>query len=745
MEQVARWVEVVLDVEQLERPLCYHVPSRLADRIDRGTPVQVPLGRRVVRGYVVRQVDSPPPEKEIKDILRVEERIPPLGEDLLELMVWMQRRYLCSPGAALQTMVPRLLQSGAKKTRRLVQLAIPVEKAREMAAGLVSRAPRQAHLLLLLCEQGQLPVTELDIKDRRGLAALAGKGWVTLTTQELFRQSYVGLAAAGGEVSLNLEQRRAVDQLTRAVGQGWFQPFLLYGVTASGKTEVYLRLIAETIRRGRQCLFLVPEIFLVPQVLGELRARFGYEKVAVWHSSLSRGERYDAWWQIAKGEAPVVIGTRSAAFAPVPRLGLVVMDEEQEPSYKEEHGVRYHTREVILKRAQLTRAVVLLGTATPSLETYYRANSGAYTSLYLHRRVTPHGLPDVKIVDMRAERQDGNYNLFSRYLQGQMAAALRRGEQVVLLINRRGYYPYLLCQECGFVWRCPHCDISLTYHQVAAASLRCHYCGYERAIDWTCPQCGSAQGWRGRGIGTQQVEAEVRRLFPGSPVVRVDRDAATRKEARWQFYDTFRRGKAAVMVGTQMVAQGLDLPGITLVGVVDADTLLNLPDFRGRERTFQLMTQVAGRAGRGAIPGEVVLQTYRPEEESLLAVVSGNTQAFYTAEGDWRRVYFYPPFSHLVRLIFTADHPDFLQESMAWLGEFLRAHPAGQSEVNILGPTPAPVARVKDRYRWQVIIRGKQLKGIYLVVEDLKENFRQRYGRRRGLQVVIDVEPQNML
>ncbi|TDA65679.1 MAG: primosomal protein N' [Clostridia bacterium] len=738
------YVEVVPDLgaRGMEKSFCYRVPPELQEKVALGSLVQVPLGRQVVAGFVVGWVEQPPGVA-IRDIAGVA-GLRPLGPDLLDLARWMGRRYFYPLGAVLGMMVPPPAREGTGRQRRYVSLAVPPEVAAAEAARLETRAPAQARVLRGLVTANGLAVEELG-PARRSLAALVARGLVRAEDYPVYREGYPGveeMADLAGPPALSAEQQEAVARITEAVEGARFAPFLLHGVTASGKTEVYLRLIAALIRQGRQCLFLVPEIALVPQVVAQLRRRLGGDQVVVWHSSLSAGQRHDAWERAASGLAGVVVGTRSAIFAPVPHLGLVVLDEEQEPAYKEDQGCRYHAREVALKRCQITRAVLVMGSATPGLETYVRAGSGSYRLVRLQQRVTGTGPPQVGLVDMREEVRAGNTGIFSRLLVRRLQEVLAAGRQALIFINRRGFYPYVYCGNCRFVWRCPHCDVGLTYHR-AREQLRCHYCGYTRPYPQPCPACGATRVWQGRGAGTQQVETELRKLFPAVDVLRVDLDTTRSRDAHLRYYEQFHRGQAGILVGTQMIAKGLNFPRVTLVGVVNADNMLNLPDFRARERTFQLLSQVAGRAGRGELPGEVIVQTYWPEEESYLALAGNRAEGFYQAETERRRQAGYPPFTSLVRLLFMSRE---MEESRA-AAEF-----AAQSlteftgpELEVLGPTPAPLTKVRDQFRWQVFLKGRKLQLLYRALRQVMPELYRRYPPPGRVIIVLDVDPQNML
>ena len=485
--------------------------------------------------------------------------------------------------------------------------------------------------------------------------------------------------------------------------------FLLFGVTGSGKTEIYLRALARVIATGKRGICLVPEIALTPQTVERFVSRFP-GRVAVLHSALSLGERFDEWRRISEGECDVVIGPRSALFAPQPDLGLIIIDEEHEWTYKQDDkSPRYHARDVAVKLAKLSGVAVILGSATPDIESFYKAEAGQYRLVELKERITPHGyspLPEVSVVDLKEELKAGNTGNFSRLLLGEMKEALAQGEQVILFLNRRGTATFVQCHRCGFVFRCPRCSIALTYHSVEK-KLVCHRCHYALPAPTSCPGCPSSH-LRFLGIGTQRVEAEVKELFPQAVVLRWDRDVTTRRYAHEELLSAFRSREADILIGTQMIAKGLDLPWVTLAGVINADTGVNFPDFRAGERTFQLLCQVAGRAGRGVKAGKVIVQTYSPENYAIKAAARHDYAAFYRQEIAYRREYGYPPFSQFIRLVYTHTNDGLCRREAERVGNLLRAaKEAGSApDLGLIGPVPAFASRLRGRYRWQLILRG---------------------------------------
>ncbi len=509
------------------------------------------------------------------------------------------------------------------------------------------------------------------------------------------------------DFDLTGEQQEALRKIEEALSNKNGGRFLLYGVTGSGKTEVYLRATEFALALGRQVLYLVPEIALTPQIGALFQGAFG-ERVAIWHHRLARGEKYRLWEDVREGAKGVVIGTRSAVFAPFCNLGLIIVDEEHDPSYKEQERPYYHARQVALIRSFLNKAVVVLGSATPSLESFSAAGRKKLQLLTISRRPPGRSLPRTTVVDMRRELNSGGEpSIFSRYLQEQIKLRLKRKEQVILFYNRRGYAPLVFCPGCGEVLKCRYCSISLVYHR-QTGDLRCHYCNTRLPLPANCPSCGSNKRLCFLGTGIQRVEQELSLLFPGARVLRLDYDTTRGKGAYGQILSVFAGKKADILLGTQMVTKGHDFPGVTLVGVLNADLSLNLPDYRSAERTFQILTQVAGRTGRGPQPGEVVVQTYHPEHYSIMAACRGDSNSFYREEARRRRALEYPPYGELIRVRLSSCREEDVASLASELAGELRRQLAGD-QVAVLGPAPAPVLRVKGFYRWQVLLKGKTL------------------------------------
>lgn len=709
----------------------YRVPQALVDEIKQFSRVEVPFSGRLIQGFVL-SFSEPPEVHSLKDIGKVIEKEPLLNMELYELAQWMSNRYLCSLGDALQC-----IAGPASPGKVLQQECLLAEVTEEQLAAL-SRAPKQKQALetALYCPG----LTKGELAKQSGVTltvinTLLEKGLLKITNVETCTNN-ITLGTSKVPV-LTGEQVLVFNKVKELLEKDKPSAMLLHGVTGSGKTEIYLRAIEATLARGRQAIVLVPEISLTPQMVNRFTERFG-KAVAVLHSGMSNGERKQEKWRIKIGQAPVILGARSAIFAPASNLGLIIIDEEHEQSYKQDETPKYHAREVALKRAALKNAVVLLGSATPAVESYCRARvDGPYELAVMRKRVDDRMLPGVEVVDLRQEMALGNVGIFSRALANALAQRLARGEKSILFLNRRGFATVVLCRQCGQVIKCPRCDISLTLHN--DRWLRCHYCGFSSKTPVSCPGCGSKY-IRGFGVGTQRVEEEVKGLFPDCSVLRMDADTTTRKGSHKRILDQFIDGHGQVLIGTQMIAKGLDIPQVTLVGVISADVSLHLPDFRASERTFQLLTQVAGRAGRGVVPGQVIIQTYDPGHFAIVMAKNHDFMGFYNREMSVRKALNYPPFSHLIRILFTAvNEADVISAAQWWQQNLNQAKEKLKVQaVDILGPAPAGIPRIKDRYRWQLIIKGTVSTEIRKIAAEVLERAGIRF---KTVKVSIDVDP----
>ena len=695
-----------------DREFDYQIPPELTARVRIGCRVRVSFGARVCHAYVVALVGASD-QPRLKAILDVEGDEPLVSQAMLNLARWIAGYYVASLESTLRAVLPGPVRSGVRERRVLVARAAP-------PAGTVPELPpAQRRVFDALMAGGPQPVEE--VRTRLGVSAAPIRGLVARGLIVL--EPCTASQASGDRVSilpteplpLMPQQTEALGRILACVGRqekrrGTAAPgaareahvVLLHGVTGSGKTEVYLQAIEALRERGRGAIMLVPEIALTPQTVERFVSRFG-DRVAVPHSHLAGGERHDAWLRVRTGAANIVVGARSAVFAPVRDLGLIVVDEEHEPSYKQDEAPRYHARDVAVMRGRLEGCTVVLGSATPSLESWENAKKGKYLLAELPHRVDHRLMPHLRIVDLRRNAVIGKGGLLSTELLEAMRTRLDRGEQCILFLNRRGYATSLQCPQCGFVAACRHCSVSFTYHR-DEERLRCHVCGCTQAVPLKCPGCGDPK-YRFAGFGTQRVEAVVQACLPKARVKRMDSDVTRRRAAYEEILGEFRSGKTDILIGTQMIAKGLHFPNVTLVGVVYADLSLHMPDFRAGERTFQLLAQVAGRAGRGDVPGEVIVQTYTPHHPAIQAVRRMDFAGFCDQEMEMRRELAYPPCAHLACVLVQGAKQDAVAAAAGDLAARLRAD-AGQ-EATVAEACPAPLAKAKNRFRYQVLIRGR--------------------------------------
>ena len=625
-----------------------------------------------------------------------------------------------------------------------VELIPSKEEAAKIVSRLLPRAARQAGCINLLARHdGRLTAEQLRHLgriERAVVRRLEKKGLVSLSEVETIRDPYRDAELPEPDaVDPTKEQAEALRAIHGAIGEGAFKSLLLYGVTGSGKTHVYVKSIEKTLAAGRSAIVLVPELALTPQAVRQFRAHFG-DLVTVLHSGLSPGERYDSWRRTRAGDYRIVVGARSAVFAPLSDLGLIVIDEEHEPSYKQfDDPPLYHARDVAVVRARMASAVTVLGSATPSLETYANTQNGKFACCRLTTRVDRRPLPGVRIVDMREERRLGRLSVFSGALAERIRDRLDRREQIILFLNRRGFSPFVQCYDCGHSVACPHCSVTMTYH-ADSLFMRCHYCDHRDQAPEVCPKCRSASiGYR--GVGTQRVEEELKERFPGARIVRMDMDTTTRKGAHQDIYHRVLNQEADILLGTQMVAKGFDFPNVTLVGVISADTSLNLPDFRASERTFQLLTQVAGRTGRGELGGEVIVQTYSQGHHSVTSAQAHDYGTFFAREITDRKALGYPPFGRMVGILFQGERDEYVMREARRFAELMRKEPG---ELTILGPAPPVIARVRNQYRWQIIARSGHSARLRDAVRKVRRQW-ERAADNRRIHLKVDVDPVGMM
>jgi primosomal protein N' (replication factor Y) len=732
--------DVVLN-RPLDESYSYIVPEELADVIGPGQRVKVPFGRgdKRLAGYCVKVERRPAGTRKLKSIEAVLDREPLLSADMLELTRWIAARYLCAWGQVLESVVP----AGVKKQAgtRLIRFLEAADDALERMETLKLPAKQQAVMDVLLGAGRPLRVDEVTSAAKCGTSpvdALRKRGLIASIRQ----RSGTGFIEPADvppedDLVLNHDQRHALAEIVAKLRTREHATLLLHGVTGSGKTEVYIQAIREVVSYGKQAIVLVPEISLTPQTIRRFRSRF--EAVAVLHSHLGDAERHRQWQQISDGRVQVVVGARSAVFAPTPHLGLIIIDEEHETSFKQDTVPRYHAREVARERARREGVPLVLGSATPTLESLHRVFRKQDTLIDMPKRVAGLPLPPVTIVDTRNDPRIGKGEAIGRALRVAVEKALADGGQVILFLNLRGFSPVVWCRACSRGVQCPACDLTLTWHKDRRLVV-CHSCGYESEPPESCPSCGHP-GLRFLGTGTQRLEEEVRGKFPGASCLRMDSDSMRKPGSHDEALEKFRRGEVRVLLGTQMIAKGLDFPNVTLVGVVDADTILHQPDLRASERTFQLIAQVAGRTGRGTKGGRVLVQTACPQEPSIQFAAAHDYLGFARGELAHRREMQVPPFSHLARVILRGLREDVVKSQAEQIATRLReAVESADDPVRILGPAPAPVARLREHYRYHFQISALSVESI----QSLWNSLAPQLKRSQGVDFVIDVDPINM-
>ncbi|MGV3274287.1 primosomal protein N' [Staphylococcus sp. 11261D007BR] len=799
--------QVIVDVDskRVDKTFDYIIPQQFKDIIKPGIRVVVPFGPRKIQGYVMNCIDDAQSEMDLsrlKPIIEVKDITPELTEELVQLSEWYHRNFISKRISILEAMLPsaikakyqkafqivdasqlpeeilslfnqegyydyqkaqkennveamsfylstgaikevtRLQQRTKKRTQKAVRICSDVNP--DELLGRLENKPKQYELICFLLDEQHRDVFLKELHDM----SFSPSSIKTLEKYQLIekydavveRDPYEGrVFEADEKQSLTSEQMQAYQSLSEAVQERRSETFLLHGVTGSGKTEVYLHIIEDVLNQGQNAMMLVPEIALTPQMVLRFKARFG-DEVAVLHSALSAGERYDEWQKIRDGRARVSVGARSSIFAPFKHLGIIIIDEEHEATYKQEDYPRYHAKDIAEWRGRYHHCPLVLGSATPSLESYARAEKGVYTLLSMPNRVNQRPLPNIEVLDMREELANGNRSMFSETLAEGIEARLERKEQVVLFLNRRGYASFMLCRDCGHVPQCPHCDISLTYHKTND-QLKCHYCGYQEQAPMRCPNCES-EHIRQMGTGTQRVEELLQQRFPEARIIRMDVDTTSKKGSHEKLLNQFGSGQGDILLGTQMIAKGLDFPNITLVGVLNADTMLNLPDFRSSERTFQILTQVAGRAGRHDKTGEVIIQTYNPDHYAIEYVKQANYLEFYRKEMTYRQLAHYPPYYYLINFTVAHEQMKEVLQASTHIHQLLIQQLSEQAL--ILGPSPAPLSRINNEYRFQVLVKFKSEPHLVQVLQYLDDYYHELFIQKK-LTLKIDINPYMMM
>lgn len=783
----------------------YIIPIRLQSMIQIGMRVIVPFGPRTIQGYVMKITDQPDSNKDIKklkEIKEIQDIKPELTEELIQFTEWYNNYFVTKRISMLEVMLPSAIKAkytkvfsiedtnalpetlagkfdssghyafkAAQQNDDLTQIAPllkqgivsevtllsqNVNKKKQRAICVVEgfnydsvlnsleKSKKQYELYAFLLDEQHRIVLLKDIEamgySKSSVDTLIRKGFVEKYDAVVERDPFeTRVFEQDVKQHLTSDQQRAFEAISEKIHAHEQCTYLLHGVTGSGKTEVYLQTIEEVLNLNRQAMMLVPEIALTPQMVLRFKRRFG-DEVAVLHSGLSKGERYDEWQKIRDGKARVSVGARSSVFAPFKNLGMIIIDEEHESSYKQEDYPRYHARDIAQWRSEYHQCPLILGSATPSLESFARAEKGVYELLSLPNRVNQQALPEVEIVDMREELNSGNRSMFSNQLRDAIQQRLDNQEQIVLFLNRRGYASFILCRDCGHVPQCPNCDISLTYHK-STDQLKCHYCGHQEVPPNQCPNCES-EHIRQMGTGTQRVEELLQEAFQEARIIRMDVDTTSRKGAHEKLLNDFGSGKGDILLGTQMIAKGLDFPNITLVGVLNADTMLNLPDFRASERTYQLLTQVAGRAGRHEKEGQVLIQTYNPDHYAIKDVQENDYTAFFQKEMNYRKIGKYPPYFFLIN--FTIAHKEMkkVMEASKHIHKILLQHLTDKALV--LGPSPAALSRINNEYRFQILVKYKREPALHEALKYLDDYYHDQYLKEK-LSLKIDIAPQMMM
>ncbi|MDO5779591.1 MAG: primosomal protein N' [Clostridium sp.] len=731
------YAEIILNSEALEidRPFTYKIPVELEEKVQVGQIVKVPfgMGNKTSEGFVlsIKEENEVNISFRVKKVSSIVTAQPIINEDDINLINFLREKYLCKYIDAFRLLIPVGIMKGAKsKSKKVI-----VFKSDDLSC--IQKPEGYIDIINFLRENsGKYTKSELinvNSISQYKLNKLIEKGLLVVEEETVFRYNN-RTYNIDYEKELTFEQKYVLDEYNNSDNN----LFLLKGVTGSGKTEVYMRMVEEVLQKNQSAIVLVPEISLTPQMIERFKGRFG-RNVALFHSKLSDGERFDEWFRVKEGKAKLVVGARSAIFLPVKNLGLIIIDEEHENTYKSDQNPKYQTKEVAEFLSEQKGCRVVLGSATPTIETYYRALTGDLKLLELNSRVDGKAMPPMKIVDMRNELRSGNISLFSRELFRDMQEKLSKGEQIILFLNRRGFSTFVSCRSCGYVFKCEECDISMTYHR--SGLLVCHYCGKTKRAPQKCPKCDSKYV-KFFGAGTERVEEEVKKYFKDARVLRMDVDTTRGKDSYEKIYNTFKEGKADILIGTQMISKGLDFKNVTLVGILAADMSINIPDYRAAERTFQIITQVAGRAGRGENQGKVVIQTYTPEHYSLEYAVNYDYEGFYEKEFTVRALMRYPPFGKILLINGISKKEELLKNFMHKIFNMIKPLAEKEVEVDILGPIPCLVAKVKENYRWQIVIKGEFESEFAKKIKELL--YDENKNVYNDIRISMDINPNNL-
>lgn len=740
---MAKYANVIVDIshEKLDKTFQYGIPDDIASEIQVGVQVDIPFGSRTISGYVVEITDIPEYDvSKIKPLIGVKAGSVAMESRLIRLACWIKKNYGSTMNQALKTVIPIKKKTKEIRKRTIHLIADDREARDKLALYEAKHQTARARLLRELITEREIDYSVVTAKlnvSSTVIKALCDQNIVTVTDEKSYRNPVKHLERRGYDIVLNENQQMLVDEITGELDKGEHHTYLLKGVTGSGKTEVYMELIAHTISQGRQAIVLIPEIALTYQTVMRFYNRFG-DRVSIMNSRLSQGERYDQFERAKAGDIDIMIGPRSALFTPFSNLGLIIIDEEHENSYKSEGVPRYHARETAIEYARMCNASVVLGSATPSIDSYYNAQIGRYKLLKLNTRVDDKPLPDCEVIDLRQELKNGNRSILSLRLQELMEDRLKKGQQTMLFINRRGVAGFMSCRACGYVVKCPHCDVSLSQHN--NGRMVCHYCGYEEPVPRVCPSCGSKY-ISGFKAGTQKIEQMVQKRFPQAKILRMDFDTTRTKDSYEKILQAFANNEADILIGTQMIVKGHDFPNVTLVGVLAADMSLHISDFHAAERTFELLTQAVGRAGRGKEPGQAVIQTYDPDNYAIQAAKRQDYEEFYNKEIEYRQMLYYPPVWNLLLIHIQSQNQYSNDRAAEELFKCCEAYIKRlDQKMQLVGPADAAVAKVNDIYRKVIYIKTRE----YDTLVDIKDNI-EKYVKDnpayRNVSVQFDFNP----
>ena len=737
------YANIIVDIslDKLDKTFQYAIPSQLREQIHPGVQVDIPFGKRTLTGYVVEVTEEPEFDVDkIRPLIGIHEGSVPMESQLIEMAAWIRKNYGSTMNQALKTVLPIKKQTRHVE-RKTVKLLLNEAQAQQKLALFESRHYKaKARLLRELIAQKEIDYTMVTQKLNVSAATIRNlqeQQILQIETMTCYRNPVQHLTQEGYHLTLNENQTQVVDRITEDMDSGHPKTYLLKGVTGSGKTEVYMELIAHVLAAGRQAIVLIPEIALTYQTVMRFYNRFG-DRVSIMNSRLSQGERYDQYERAKAGEIDIMIGPRSALFTPFERLGLIIIDEEHENSYKSETSPRYHAREVAIERARINHAAVVLGSATPSIDSYYMAQTGRYQLLEMTQRVKNQALPTCEVVDLRQELRDGNRSILSKRLQELMEERLEKKQQTMLFLNRRGVSGFISCRACGYVVKCPHCVVSLSQH--AGGRMVCHYCGYEERQPKVCPSCGSKY-LGGFKAGTQKIEMLVKQRFPKARVLRMDFDTTRTKDSYEKILQAFANQEADILIGTQMIVKGHDFPNVTLVGVLAADMSLHVADYHAAERTFQLLTQAVGRAGRGQLPGQAVIQTYDPEHFAIQTAKAQDYEAFYQHEIAYRKMMHYPPIWNMLLVHCMGKNEQITQQTAQLMADKLQsAIKRSGKPVLLVGPADATIAKVNDIYRKVLYMKAADYQTL-VALKDALEQFGKKTNAFSNVTIQFDFNP----